>query len=108
MAARRQRTLLAAGSRAPDFRLPRLEGGESGLSDLIATGPAVLTFYKVSCPVCQFTLPVLDRIHSPSRLPIYAISQDDAEDSAEFNHQYSVALPTLMDDEDGGFPVSNA
>jgi peroxiredoxin len=100
--------LLSAGERAADFRLPRLDGGESSLNELVARGPALLAFYKVSCPVCQLTLPYLDRIQASGRLPIYAISQDDAADSANFNRRFSVNLPTLLDHEDKGFPVSNA
>jgi peroxiredoxin len=100
--------LLSTGERAADFRLPRLDGGESSLNELVARGPALLAFYKVSCPVCQLTLPYLDRIQASGRLPIYAISQDDAADSANFNRRFSVNLPTLLDHEDKGFPVSNA
>jgi peroxiredoxin len=108
MAATRQRKLLDTGSRAPDFRLRRLDRGEASLTELIAAGPTLLVFYKVSCPVCQFTLPVLDRINSPGRLPVYAISQNDAEDTRDFNRRFGVALPTLLDSEDDDFPVSNA
>ena len=100
--------LLAAGERAADFQLPRLDGGESSLKDLLARGPALLAFYKVTCPVCQLTLPYLDRIQASGRLPIYAISQDDALSSTNFNQRFRVNLPTLLDREDKGFPVSNA
>jgi len=108
MSAARQRKVLAAGSRAPDFRLARLDGGETALKELVAAGPAVLVFFKVSCPVCQMALPVLDRIHSPGRLPVYAISQNDAGDTREFNRRYGVAFPALLDSEDDDFPASNA
>ncbi|HUI77344.1 MAG TPA: TlpA disulfide reductase family protein [Bryobacteraceae bacterium] len=100
--------LLAAGARAADFRLTRLEGGENWLTDIVAHGPALLAFYKVNCPVCQLTLPYLDRIQASGRLPIYAISQNDAGDSNDFNRRFGVSLPTLLDREEDGFPVSNA
>lgn len=108
MAARRQRPLLATGGRAPEFRLARLEGGETSLHEIAANGPALLAFYKISCPVCQMTLPYLDRIHSPGRLAIYAISQNDEDDTRYFNEHFQVALPTLLDREENGFPASNA
>jgi len=73
--------LLAVGARASDFRLPRLDGQETTLREITESGPALLAFFKVSCPVCQMTLPYLDRIQSPGRLPVYAVSQNNAEDA---------------------------
>ena len=77
------------------------------MSDLAANGPVLLAFFKISCPVCQLTLPFLERIHG-NRLPVYAISQNDAEDTREFNRYYRLSLPTLLDREEEDFPVSNA
>ena len=107
MAARRSRKLIECGSPAPDFRLPRLEGGEVTLSELVANGPVLLAFFKISCPICQLAFPVLERIHAASTLPIYAISQNDAPDTLEFNRHFQVTFPTLLDSEESGFPASN-
>lgn len=104
---RRTRQLLKAGAKAPEFRLDLLKGGEVSLADLAANGPILLAFFKISCPVCQLTLPFLERIHG-DRLPVYAISQNDAEDTSEFNRYYRLSLPTLLDREEADFPVSNA
>jgi peroxiredoxin len=108
MAARNQHELLDAGSRAPDFRLPRLEGGEAALTDLLTHGPVLLAFFKVTCPVCQFTFPFLDRLHRAGTLAIYGVSQNDDEDTREFNREFGVTFPTLLDGEDSGFLASNA
>ena len=102
------RNLLAAGARLADFTLSRLEGGKSSLKEILARGPALLAFYKVSCPVCQLTLPYLERIQATGRFPIYAISQNDEADSSDFNRRYGVTMPTLLDREENTFPVSNA
>ncbi len=91
-----------------EFRLDRLEGGEVAFPNLAANGPSLLAFYKVTCPVCQLTLPFLERIHSGGRLPVFAISQNDAEDTDEFNRYYGISIPTLLDREDADFPASNA
>jgi peroxiredoxin len=107
MASRRRLKLLDAGVRAPEFRLPLLDGGETTLQELIASGPVLLAFFKISCPTCQLTFPFLERIHRPGTLPIYGISQNDAEDTREFNREFGVTFPVLLDDEDSGFPVSN-
>jgi peroxiredoxin len=108
MSAFRQPELLQAGTRAPDFRLKRLSGGEATLHELIANGPILLAFFKVTCPVCQFTFPFLERIYAAGTLPIYGISQHDAEDTREFAGKFGISFPILLDEQDAGFPASNA
>ena len=76
MAASRHRQLRKTGSRAPDFRLARLDGAETSLKDAIANGPALLAFFKISCPVCQLAFPFLDRIHASGALSIYGVCQN--------------------------------
>jgi peroxiredoxin len=108
MAAHRQRKLPDPGSRAPDFQLARLDGGETSLAEIAANGPALLVFFKISCPVCQMTLPFLERIHTAGTLPIYGISQNDPQDTREFMQEFGVTFPMLLDSEDADFPASNA
>jgi peroxiredoxin len=107
MAARGTRKVIDPGSRAPDFRLPRLDGGEATLQELVSNGPVLLAFFKIGCPVCQLTFPYLDRLHTGGALPIYGISENDAEDTREFNREFGVTFPTLLDSEESGFPASN-
>ena len=107
MASRRQRTLLDSGSRAPAFRLSRLEGGEVTLAELTARGRVLLVFFKVTCPVCQLTVPFLERLHASGNLAICGISQNDAADTREFNSYFGATYSTLLDSEDEDFPVSN-
>lgn len=48
---------LAVGARAPDFSLPNAFGDPVQLSDLLAEGPVVLTFYRGAwCPYCNLQL----------------------------------------------------
>ena len=107
MAARKQYELLNPGDLAPGFRLARLAGGEVTLAELLPAGPILLVFFKITCPVCQFALPFLERIHAASTLPIYAISQDDAVDTHDFHREFGITIPTLLDTEESGFHVSN-
>ncbi len=94
------------GSAAPEFRLPLLGGGEASLGELTAPGPVLLAFFKVSCPVCQLTLPFLERIHAGGGLRVYGVSQNDAKSTAAFHREYGVTFPTLLDPE-SSFPASN-
>ena len=102
MASRRQPPLLDPGARAPGFRLRRLEGGEAALAEWTARGPVLVVFFKVTCPVCQLTLPFLERLHAAGTLAICGISQSSARDTGEFNTYYGVTFPTLFLVEPGG------
>ena len=111
MASSKHREILRSGAPAPDFRLPELANGEVSLREQLAHGPVLLAFFKVSCPVCQLTLPILERIASRRKdqsAAFFGISQDDAEDTHDFNRRFGVKFPTLLDSEESGFPVSNA
>jgi len=115
MGAARQNELLRAGHRAPDFSLARLENGSlrgtADLGKLLRAGPVLLAFFKSTCPVCQMTLPFLERIHrgrTPGSLEIYGVSQDDAETTQEFAVEFGTSFPMLLDTEESGYPASNA
>jgi len=111
MSSTKQPELLRAGNRAPDFKLARLGEGQAELSALLANGPVLLAFFKSTCPVCQMTLPFLERVdrsRKPGSYAIYGVSQDDAETTQEFNREFGVTLPMLLDTEESGYPASNA
>src|ERR1039458_437443 len=105
MASRRQRPLLESGSPAPGFRLSSLEGGDDTLAEWTARGRVLLVFFKVTCPVCQLSMPFLERMHGSGSLAICGISQNDAADTREFNQYFGVTFGTLLDSEDEGFPA---
>ena len=99
--------MLEAGARAPDFSLRDLTGQTQSLQEILGRGPALLAFFKVSCPVCQFTFPFLQRLHERAGgIAIIGVSQDQAAATREFNGEFGVAFPTLLDD--AGYPASNA
>jgi len=51
---------LQVGSRAPDFTLPNAFGDPVSLTDQLAKGPVVLTFYRGAwCPYCNLELRAL-------------------------------------------------
>ena len=102
-------TKVLAGHTAPAFTLHDTQGKKISLADALAKGPVVAAFFKVSCPVCQFTFPFLERIHKAhagDAVSFFGISQDDAADTKEFHAEYGITFESLVDDE--GYPVSNA
>jgi peroxiredoxin len=107
MASRGQHRLLDSGKHAPAFELELLGGGRMSLAEILAGGPALLAFFKISCPVCQMTFPFLERLHQAGAIRIFGISQNDASDTREFNQEFGVTFPTLLDSEENDFPASN-
>src|SRR5215469_12581825 len=107
MSAGKNHKLLAAGAHVAGFSLPLLQGGEASFENIAANGHALLAFFKVSCPVCQMTFPFLDRIHSPGKLSVYGISQNDARDTREFQRRFGIGMPALLDSGKAGYVVSN-
>jgi peroxiredoxin len=101
---------LTAGTSAPDFKLQTMDGQEFSLRGALARGPVVAAFFKVSCPVCQYTFPFLERIyraHGGKGVTIVGVSQNGKKDTAVFMKEYGVTFPVLLDDTDT-YPVSNA
>jgi peroxiredoxin len=99
--------ILKPGAAAPAFTLPDLRGAPQSLQALLAQGPVLLAFFKVSCPTCQYTFPFLERFrNSPAR--IFGISQDNQRSTEQFNRQFGVTFPVLLDAASEDYPVSNA
>ena len=102
-------THIMAGNIAPGFSLKGLDGKERSLRGLLDEGPVVTAFFKISCPVCQFTFPFLERLHTSyggDGVTILGVSQDDAKDTKRFASEFGVTFPVLLDEK--GYPVSNA
>lgn len=101
---------LPAGTKAPDFSLLTMNGGQFSLQDALKQGPVLVAFFKISCPVCQYTFPYLERLYKAygdKKITIVGISQDKQRDTAAFLKEYGVTFPVLLDDPNG-YAVSNA
>lgn len=86
--------MIGVGSEAPVF--PPVEN---------LTAPVLLAFFKINCPTCQLTFPYLQRLADRGGPRIVGVSQDDAEDTAEFKAAFGVRFETVLDT---GYPVSRA
>jgi peroxiredoxin len=101
---------LKAGTLAPDFTLPTMEGKKFSLRDALARGPVLAAFFKVSCPTCQYAFPFLERIYKTygnKNVTIVGVSQNEKKDTVSFIKEYGVTFPVLLDDT-RTFPASNA
>jgi len=101
---------LATGRAAPEFNLPAMDGSQFSLREALARGPVVAAFFKVSCPVCQYAFPFLERIyksHSGSQVTVVGISQNNKKDTTAFIEEFGITFPVLLEDT-SRYPVSNA
>ncbi len=97
-------TLIAASPSAvgpaPDWQLPRLDGGSLGLSEL--RGQVVLIdFWASWCVPCRLSLPALRDLQAEfagQRLVVVTISVDEGKDPARrFHARYGADLIALHD-----------
>jgi peroxiredoxin len=101
---------LTAGTKAPQFELKAMGGKRFVLRDELARGPLVLAFFKVSCPVCQYAFPFLERLeraYGHKGVRIIGVSQDDPKHTAAFTKEFGVTFPVLLDDRET-YAVSNS
>jgi peroxiredoxin len=104
-------TRVNAGVAAPGFSLQGLDGKNYSLEALRQKGPVVAAFFKISCPVCQFTFPFLQRLYErygSDDITFLGISQDDAKATAGFAKEYGSTFPMALDQKEKGYPASNA
>ena len=101
---------LTTGTLAPEFTLPATDGTKFSLTDALQRGPVIAAFFKVSCPVCQYTFPYLERLYQAYKnkgVTLVGVSQNDRKDTLKFMKEYGITFPVLLDDTDS-YPVSNA
>jgi peroxiredoxin len=99
---------LVPGKAAPEVSLHDIEGKPFSLRNALQHGPVVLAFFKVTCPVCQYAMPFVQRLyraHKDAR--IVGISQHPRTETVQFLREYGITFPTLLDDQDT-YPASNA
>jgi peroxiredoxin len=99
--------MLSAGDKAPRFTLGDVFGLEHSFDEILSRGPVLLVLYKINCPVCQLTLPFLDRITNGA-LQMVAISQDDLAATKRFQAKFGGHMTTLLDRTEDGYLVSRA
>lgn len=104
-------THVNAGQAAPGFSLKGLDGKNYSLEELRRKGPVLAAFFKISCPVCQFTFPFLQRLYERyggDNVTFLGISQDDAKATTSFAKEYKITFPMALDEKEKGYVASNA
>jgi peroxiredoxin len=98
--------VLEVGGIAPEFSLQDVRGERRSLRENLKLGPTMVVFFKISCPTCQLTLPILQRMTGQVR--VLGVSQDDADATREFLEYFKVTFPVLIDPAADRYAVSDA
>ena len=104
-------THVNSGQAAPGFSLKGLDGKSYSLDALREKGPVIAAFFKISCPVCQFTFPFLERLYKrygTDGVTFLGVSQDDAKATTAFARENRITFPMALDEKEKGYPASNA
>jgi len=92
---------LKVGDRAPDFALPDHLGRQTRLSDLLANGPAIVSFYRGGwCPYCNLELRALQAMLPQLRqagASLVAISPQTPDGSLDTSKKNELEFPVLSD-----------
>jgi peroxiredoxin len=77
---------LRPGAKAPTIR---------GVS--FAWRPALVWFYKVTCPVCQMSAPAISKFHQSYTERIFGVGQDPEPKLKEFSKSWGLDFPSVHD-----------
>jgi peroxiredoxin len=95
-ASRLNRKGLKAGEAAPDFRLPRIDGGELSLADYRGRR-VLLVFSDPHCGPCAELSPRLQEIHAErSDLNVIVISRGDVEENRDKASELGLTFPIVL------------
>jgi peroxiredoxin len=87
---------LLAGTRAPDFRLERVDGGELALSDYRGW-PVLLVFSDPHCGPCSDLAPKLEAIHSGNPdLRVLMVSRGDPDENRQKVAKLGLTFPVVV------------
>ena len=101
---------LKPGAKAPPFTVGAIDGTTFSLQEALVRGPVALAFFKKSCPVCQYSFPLYERLfraYGNRGATLLGVSQNSKKDTEVFAKSFGITFPILLDDTTS-YPVSNA
>jgi peroxiredoxin len=94
-ASRLKRDGLKAGTAAPPFRLPRLDGGELALEGFQGRR-LLLVFSDPECGPCMELAPALEQFHRGSGVQVLMISRRDPEANRQKVEELGLTFPVVL------------
>jgi peroxiredoxin len=93
---RLNRSGLKAGAAAPDFRLPRIDGGELALTDLRGRR-VLLVFSDPECGPCEELAPRLEKLHRQRPdLQVVVVSRRDVDANRAKAAKLGLSFPIIL------------
>lgn len=97
-----RRRFVQPGDRVAPFSLVDVEGGPLTLSDLTASGPAVLVFFRFAgCPACNIALPYYNRRLAPRLaalgVPLVGVSPQRPEKLVDIKRHHALDFTIATD-----------
>jgi peroxiredoxin len=90
---------LKAGTAAPEFRLPRLDGGELALSQLRGR-PVLLVFSSPHCGPCNALAPKLQKFHRKHAvLELVMISRESLDENRAKAKEHGLTFPVVLQEQ---------
>jgi peroxiredoxin len=86
---------LKAGVRAPDFTLPRVDGGELSLREYLGQR-VLLVFSDPQCGPCQQLAPKLENLHRRGDIQVLMISRGTVEANREKVTEHGLTFPVVL------------
>ncbi|HLK60060.1 MAG TPA: peroxiredoxin family protein [Chthonomonadaceae bacterium] len=87
---------LPAGTPAPDFRLPRLDGGELSLSEYWGQ-KVMLVFSDPHCGPCEALAPELEQAHRQNpEVQVLMVSRGEVSKNRKKVKQYQLSFPIVL------------
>jgi peroxiredoxin len=87
---------LKAGTPAPDFRLPKVQGGELTLKELLGQ-KVLLVFSDPECGPCDLVAPELEKVHRErTDLRVIVVSRREPEKTAQKIEKFGWTFPVVL------------
>jgi peroxiredoxin len=98
-------SIIAPGTKVPDFVLKREDGGDFTQDDLLGATTVLVFYPNAFSPVCTDQLQVYEEALDDLRAQgatMYAVSTDHSSSQAAFREKLGVSIPQLSDFEPKG------
>ena len=92
---RMDRDGLKPGARAPDFTLPRVEGGDTSLHDF-AGRQVLLTFVQPNCGPCHAVVPDLNRLAQDGEVQVLVVNNAEPQAARQWAEEVGAAVAVLV------------
>jgi methylamine dehydrogenase accessory protein MauD len=86
---------LQPGTKAPDFSLPRIQGGKLSLSSF-AGRKVLLVFTQSGCGPCRQIVPELNDLHEEGDVAVLVVNNGDLDTTTKWARELAACFPVVV------------